>query len=350
MAELLASDDSAGNGRLGHDGPPDDSLRDTLAALIDGVRRDDALRRTAARLAAEVVEALSAQPSAGTQATPDAPEPAAEPPADLPVDLIVAHCQLKAEALRWQIQRRQLLDGGAARDHVQARDQDLIGRAREVEDCFLWMCNEDYHRLRDDERYEQAAACYDAVAAAVRTLRLVEGCGAGGRAAFLLVGEAQSALRVAVDRAGWRKGDPVQLLIFGWLRGETKRRQIYVPHMQLKSPADPDDVADIAGRIAALAERVAGDGAAVPQTCGAEKKALYHARRLAEAVDPRAEHLRSDWDGLLGGLAAARGAGLPPDYPPLIEAVRPLAEHVPHDLNWAATPEAGEVFDLAQTG
>ena len=54
-----------------------------------------------------------------------------------------------------------------------------------------------------------------------------------------LLAEAQSALRVAIDRIDGPK-DQDQFRVYDWLRGVAAREQIFIRrHMRLDDPADP---------------------------------------------------------------------------------------------------------------
>ena len=218
------------------------AARHALRALAERARGEPELRR----------EALRLLDAARRDLAPPRREPA-EAPERLPARLIAARCRVKAEALLWQGRRRALAEGGD-REAVAEGDRRTTEAARGLPDCFLWMCREEYHELETHAELARVAACYRAVADAAEALELAERRGGDGavRPAFLLLGEAQSALRVAVERAGWRRGDPDQALIFAWLRRETRARNVYVPHMQLRSPADPAAAPAIAARTAAL--------------------------------------------------------------------------------------------------
>ncbi|MEM8873373.1 MAG: hypothetical protein AAGD32_03845 [Planctomycetota bacterium] len=262
-------------------------------------------------------------------------------------DSIAERCRLKAEALDWQ-PKRQALSAAGQRETVQHGDADLISRAKQYDECFLWMCNEEFHKLREQAEFERAAHCYRAVAEAVEVLAAAETSGDSVREAFLLVGEAQSALRVAIDQSGLRNSDPDQREIFRWLRRETKSRQIYVPHMQLKSPADPADIEDVRGRLADLHTHLTEHRTADKQHDEAVRKVQYHAHKIEDAPDPACEFLRPEWEGLLSALDAARDKGLSSDDPALIEAIRPVLDLAPIDVNFHAYPGALDVWAKAE--
>lgn len=334
------------NGPIDRDA--DYGLGNVADRLVDAARHDPGLRAAVCDAARQILDALS-----------HIPEPAqlaetAHESASLDDDFctpdwsaIAIRCRLKAEALEWQPKRHALCEAGE-RDSVQQGDADLICRAKQHDECFLWMCNEEFHRLRAKSEFERAAHCYRAVAEAVQVLQVAEASQDSVREAFLLVGEAQSALRVAIDQSGLRNSDPDQREIFRWLRRETKARQIYVPHMQLKSPADPDEIGDVRERLLDLAQRVTDHRTADKQHDEAVRKVQYHAHKIEAAKDPECEFLRPEWEGLLAALDAARDKGLPADDPALVVAIRPVLDLVPIDVNFHAYPGALDVWAKAE--
>ena len=308
-------------------------LVEAVGELVERARDDRPLTQLLLRVADAIHRELGDR-RAGR------PRPAVEAPDELPTALIGTRCRLMAEAMRWQTRRRQLLDSGPSAE-VARTDADLTARARELDGCTLWMTDPAKHDLRSWKSFTRVAMCYDAVALAVETLRRAEDAGdpAKARAAFLLLGEAQSALRVAVDASGYKGGDPDQLLIFAWLRRETKARKIYVPQMQLKSPADPEQIGDVIGRLRALADS--------SDDLSAVKKVKFHAGKLADAPDPAAEYLQQHWAGLMTGLTSAVNGGAAINDRSLVAALSPLVGKIPDEV---VVPSSAEAVLLAAGG
>jgi hypothetical protein len=152
--------------------------------------------------------------------TPYAPEWHAITDADLP--LIEARCRLKAEGARWAEKRRRMLkDGAVFSTEIEPLDRDIIARAKELPDCFLWMCHPTGPSPSDLRLYEVVAGAFEVVADVLSILKAVldepgilqnefEGC-------LDLLAEAQSSLRSAIQNIdGPRDAD--QLQVFDWLR------------------------------------------------------------------------------------------------------------------------------------
>jgi hypothetical protein len=56
--------------------------------------------------------------------------------------LIEARCRLKAEGARWAAARqRRIAEGANFYTEIEPKDRDIIARAKELPDCFLWMCH-----------------------------------------------------------------------------------------------------------------------------------------------------------------------------------------------------------------
>src|SRR5439155_1141176 len=80
-------------------------------------------------------------------------------------------CRLKAEGARWAARRRRLLKEAADyATEIEPHDQQLIGRAKELPDCFLWMCHRDGPSPEDLSLFEDLAGCFETMAAAIGLL------------------------------------------------------------------------------------------------------------------------------------------------------------------------------------
>src|SRR4051794_14387208 len=101
----------------------------------------------------------------------------------------------RSSALQWSANVRQLL---------QCRD--LIARAKQLPDCFLWMNHPGGPCPADVTPLEDVAGCFEAVADALSLVRTAMADRENDRGAFeqalALAAEAQSALRAAVTRVG----------------------------------------------------------------------------------------------------------------------------------------------------
>src|SRR5262249_30697492 len=92
--------------------------------------------------------------------------------ADLP--LIEARCRLKAEGARWAVtRRRRLAEGAEFRTEIDPQDRDIIAKAKELPDCFLWMNHPSGPSPANLSLLEDVAGCFEAVADAIALVRAV---------------------------------------------------------------------------------------------------------------------------------------------------------------------------------
>lgn len=166
---------------------------------------------------------------------------------------IEVRCRLKAEGLRWAATReRHIKEGADFSFEIAPRDREILDRARDA-DCFLWMNTPDFSVPREPAALEDVASCFDAVADAVSLIRGmlpdVETNRRFFEPALDLLAEAQSALRVAIERIDGRN-DPDQFGAYDWLRGVAAREQIYIRrYMRLDDPASPSGHARVQARV-----------------------------------------------------------------------------------------------------
>jgi hypothetical protein len=118
----------------------------------------------------EVVDQLQASLEDGFRGLSGRPAIRPKPLASTPFEMIQA-CRLKAEACRWNVQRRELMD--QFDEVVRPKDEDLIRRAKAVPDCFLWMSTAYAPNPKHVEVYLDLAACFDNAAVAAHHLSLV---------------------------------------------------------------------------------------------------------------------------------------------------------------------------------
>lgn len=243
---------------------------------------------------------------------------------------VAERCRTKARATRWQIERRHQLDEGK---DVADQDHALVDSARE-QGVFLWMVSPSKWRERTESAFTVVAECYDAIADAAELMQLADALRLDQDQAMRLLGEAQSALRAAVEDYGSTHRDEDQAVVFDWLREQTYVRRIWVQHMQADHPASPADHAELRRRIAeprARLDQVNRRGQQVEQLIG---KVAYHARKLSKAGDasgpipPDDDHLRS----MTSAIEALLEAGVPPSHPPLRDVLLPIASRIPRDL------------------
>jgi hypothetical protein len=334
------------------------SLAGRLVALAeedDGLR-DDLRALASALLAATDRPEVVAEPEAEPAPKADEPEPTPAPRAPLPEltlgrspapappapveiraergttddDLpgVEARCRLKAEGARWAAIREIRIAEGADRTfEISPRDHDLLDRARAA-NCYLWMNTPDFPVPADPAPLEDAAGCFEAVADAVALVRGllpdVERHRRFFEPALDLLAEAQSALRVAIERLGDRK-DQEQFAAYDWLRGVASREQIYIRrYMRIDDPASPSGHPNIQARI----EKLDASFQDTLRQGKAQKsllsKARYHARRVAG--DTGDDH---DWAKISESVDALIACGEPPSSVEIREILLPILERMP---------------------
>lgn len=330
-------------GRLVEIAGRDDGLRDDLralaSALLAATDRPEAVPEPVAAPEPEPVEAapVAATPAPLPELTLGRSPAPAPKPAEIRVDRgttdedlpgIEARCRLKAEGIRWAVSRRRWIDEGSDfAFEVAPRDRDLLDRARSA-GCFLWMNSPEFSVPNDPSPLEDAAGCFEAVADAVALVRgllpNVERDRRFFEPALDLLAEAQSALRVAIERVDDRK-DPEQFAAYDWLRGVAAREQIYIRRfMRIDDPASPTGHPSIQARIEKL-------DAGLQETLRQGKarksllsKARYHARRIAGDMGDE-----YDWGKIVASIDALIAGGEPASNVEVREILLPILDRMP---------------------
>lgn len=181
----------------------------------------------------------------------------ASPITDSDLPMIETRCRLKRESLLWAIDRQALLAKRADyQTEVSPVDRELIRRAKELPDCYLWMLSAQWRPPENSRQLEDLAECFENMAAASSLARRLLADEGRERIVFEqaldLLAEAQSAVRMGVSQVNdyW---DFDQNAVFRWLRGVAAREHILIKrHMRLDDPADPSRWADLQSRIGAL--------------------------------------------------------------------------------------------------
>ena len=255
--------------------------------------------------------------------------------ADLPA--ILARCRLKAEGVRWAALRRRRLDQGADfRDEVAPKDREILDRARTLVDCYLWMNTPDFFPPQDPARIEDAAAGFEAVAAAVELIRGLLDASRPDEALFEkaldLLAEAQSALRVAVARLDDRE-DKDQYRAYQWLKATTAREQIYVRrHMRIGDPADPARLPAVFAEIDATDEAFQRSRRGEKRRKSGLGKLRYHAKLVEQGTTAEIH-----WPKVAEAVDELVASGIPASNPEIREALLPIIdESMPEALTMTA--------------
>lgn len=159
------------------------------------------------------------------------------------LSLMVERCRLKAEGTLWALEREERLrDGADFHEEIRPSDQEIIQRAKQLPNCFLWM-----NQPRDDiwkkaGDFDIIADCFDALAESLASLdtSLDTGTPEQFLQAVNLTAEAQSALRTAVNRVD-NYPDSDQQMAYHWLRNRASQDRFYIARfLKISDPADPD--------------------------------------------------------------------------------------------------------------
>ena len=244
--------------------------------------------------------------------------------------VIEARCRLKTEGARWAATRRRLLAEGANfRTEIEPLDQDIISRAKSLEDCFLWMCHPSGPSPARPTLYEDVAHCFEAVADAVSLLRQLQDEPETLRNEFErsldLLAEAQSALRVAIDTIDGPT-DTDQMQVFTGLKTIASERQIYIEHyMRVDDPADPSQWADLESRIEALDSEVHE----MRRRKSKRRKSLGKVRHKASLIAANPEDAEGEWTTLISTVEELVGDATPPSNRELRELLVPIIDDLP---------------------
>lgn len=273
------------------------------------------------------IDAARRSAASATPIPPRAPHRSGWQERDVPdLQLIGRRCRIKAEACRAIFGVREGRPGA---------EQEL-GRCRQqaisTPECDLWMDDADL-RLAP-EGIEHLAACFDNTAA------IAEGLGVAIKKdadqprieeLMHLFAEAQSALRLGVERAGvLTSDDPDQDLAFRWLRVVTERDQVYIPrYMRQSDRAEPASHGDLARRIQDATSPFTRVVEREREADKLRKKIEYHAKRIRKAGDLGG--VEPDWQ-TISATVERLAAIEPPTSVPLREILLPIMDLLPEDL------------------
>ena len=257
---------------------------------------------------------------------------------DNDLSIMVDRCRLKAEGARWAIERdERIRDGADFKVEVKPFDLEIIDRAKQVPNCFLWM-NQPRSDIRTQTQdFRMIADCFDALAESITTLSvsLTTDDSEQFIQAVQLVAEAQSALRTAVARVEDHP-DTDQQLAYHWLRNRASKDRFYISRfMKITDPADPQNCLNI--------QQQAIEFRAKPKIATHNKqrgswleKARFHLRKISSDLDAANEY---DWTKVAdavehwiedGGLATSRE---------LRDLLLPVIDEIP-DIQFPASFES----------
>ena len=199
---------------------------------------------------------------------------------------------------------------------------------------------------------DDLGGCYQAAADAVAVVRGILDDSPQDREALEqsleLMAEAQSALRVAVERTEGRP-DNDQFKAYQWLRAACWRLKIFIPrHMRVEDPADPTSWSDIDGRVERRLRgwRRSASGPSSPRRCSSGCATTSSAscntrpagarwcRRQRDGGHQRGAELSHDWKTVMDTVDQMVRDGVPPSNAEVRDLLLPVLDAVPE------TPEA----------
>ncbi|MFT5323671.1 MAG: hypothetical protein ACI8P0_001522 [Planctomycetaceae bacterium] len=247
--------------------------------------------------------------------------------------LIAERCRLKAEGARWAVERDGLLREGADFSFdVRPGDQDIIGRARELPNCFLWMNQPRSDIWSRSENYLLLADCFETLAESIEAILATTDLEDRTHfmAAIEMMAEAQSALRTAVSRVESHP-DSDQQMIYYWLRNRANQDRFYISRfMKISDPADPGRNDEVHDRAFELLELVTPEQHLATQIERGMTKARHHVERISIAEDASDEY---DWGRAAESIESLIECGISCDNEELVELVAPYAEQLV-DQEW----------------
>jgi hypothetical protein len=244
--------------------------------------------------------------------------------------LIESRCRLKAEGARWAATRRRMIADGADFDiETEPAQRNIIARAKELPNCFLWMNHPSGPSPSDLSLYEDLAGCFETLADAVALVKQIQDEPEIGQGEFEgaldLLAEAQSALRVAVEKI---EGNPDsdQNEVFYWLRTTSNEHQILIKQfMRLDDPANPSQWSELAGRIETVDARLQEGRRRSRQ----RKKLLGKVRHKASLIAAAPDNSDDHWRVVAATVEELVNNGLPTSNRELRELLVPVIEYLP---------------------
>ena len=186
-------------------------------------------------------------------------------------------------------------------DQIAPSDRDFLHRARELPDCYLWMCKPSFRAPEDLTLLEDAARCFDLVADALGRVRRVLGDSKLEkeflRLSMEVLAQSQSALRVAVGRLRDR-ADADQARVYEWLTSTANRKQMFIArYMRLDDPADPSNLDEVRAILDSTKERLESKRETNERKRACLSKLRYHAKRVDESGGNE-----TDWKSIIDAV------------------------------------------------
>lgn len=237
--------------------------------------------------------------------------------------MIARRCSLKAASCEAALKRNEAAAGSEEESVLVGRITTMIAQAKALPHCFLWAPFRQAV-LPPAGVVEMAGRAYENLGAAAALAERVHGrpeLRGHLPDALDLMAEAQSALRVILERTWLTRPDQDQLDAFVWLRRVTEAERVYVGrYLTLEDPADPAGHEGLRGRIRDVEAQIDGAARRVKDVTAALNKLKYHVRRAVESPE------EGEMAGVRAAGAVLEAQGLDAGDRRVREIVRPLVD------------------------
>jgi hypothetical protein len=251
-----------------------------------------------------------------TSSGPEAPDERLAP--------LEARCRGKAEAARWLATRlHQLRDGLDPGLEDAPADPVISAWTDRVADGFYWQHAPESSQPSDIEALGDLGGCFEAAAEALALVRRLPGHAKAMEPVLPLLAEAQSAVRVAIQRIQAPE-DADQVQVFEWLKAATARHRVFLRRfMRSDDPADPAGWPDLLARI----EKIAAKHGQARRPSRLEP--LFQALRAHLANLRGGEAAEPDWREVIRDVEELVSNGLPPSNRQIRELLLPAINELP---------------------
>jgi hypothetical protein len=283
--------------------------------------------RTDSPQGAEPLRELTLGRSSPSKSKPRSVRPVMTPPQTTHDELtqIETRCRRKGEAARWAAERvRRLREGNDFQAENPPAEPEMVDWANRLTDCFFWKSASQTSQQADISLLDDVGGCFESLAEALAVvwalLKEQPGNARVWDRTLPLVAEAQSALRVALQRLG-APNDPEQVEVFDWLKASAARYHVYIKRfMRADELADPTGWQDLLARVESLAV-----GGQLPRQASSQiERIREHVKRLQgnEGDD-------QDWPAIISAVDAIVGEGVPPSNREIRELLLPVIDELP---------------------
>jgi hypothetical protein len=242
-------------------------------------------------------------------------------------------CRLKADGMRWAVERRRRMTAHLDfAEHIAPRDRDIIAAAKATPNCFLWMNAADFVPPADFALCDRVADWYEALAEVLQAVRRLQDEETPRPAVMeqgvYLLAEGQSALRAAIAPVA-TVVDSDQIAIFNWLKEFAARERVFIRrHMRVDDVADPAAIVGFRERVGEFAKLVDTESARKKAT----KKLFNKLKYVAGLIIKDPETAAEQWEIEFEVIAHLLAEGIAPSDKEIRDSLLPALDYLPEDL------------------